>query len=105
MEIPLWYKANKEHDSRRKTIWYYCNNDLGIKGNTMLEIQFWYHSNDEHVFKVILKQQLFFFKGNANLVITFGMIYWIYNFGQTPGNKVYKCKNTLAKGSETRMLK
>ena len=54
---------------------------------------------------VLLKQQLFFFKGNAILVLPFGMIYWIYNFGHTPGNKVYKCKYMLSKGSETRMLK
>ena len=50
MEIPFWYKANKEHDSGRKTIWKYCNNDWMFKGNTMLEIQFWYHSNEEHGF-------------------------------------------------------
>ena len=53
MEIQFWYKANNEHDSRRKTIGYHCNNDWMFKGNAMLEIQFWYRSNEEHAFKVI----------------------------------------------------
>ena len=53
MEIQFWYKANKEHDSRRKKIWYCCNNDWMFKGNARLEIEFWYRSNEERAFKVI----------------------------------------------------
>ena len=36
-----------------KAIGYYCNNDWMFKGNAMLEIEFWYRSNEERAFKVI----------------------------------------------------
>ena len=56
------------------------------KNESFWVIPIWYYWNNSCLFK-----------GNAILVLPFGMIYWIYNVGHTPGNKVYKCKNMLAK--------